>query len=287
MKSVPIRSIKGLCGDDSYLGEFTIRKVEDLLLRGKTEHPLHRHDFYFVLAFKKGSGKHSIDFVSLPVNNHSIFFMRPGQVHELLIQQNSTGYILQFSKEFIHSFHSKSKLILNKISRQKLYNLPLETLDKTFNKLQTIFEESHKKESQYIEVIKANLELLFIDLYRQQKEFPTTLNNKEQHKQEQLEQLLELLENHILTHKQVSEYANMMHLTPYQINNITKNRLGKNCSELIIDHILLEAKRQLLATSKQVNEIAYYLGYEDSSYFIRLFKKHTGYSPNIFRENYG
>lgn len=78
----------------------------------------------------------------------------------------------------------------------------------------------------------------------------------------------------------------MLHLTTYQLNAITKETLGKTGSQLINEQILLEAKRQLLSTSNQVNQIAYDLGYEDVSYFIRFFKKHIGNSPEIFRQNF-
>ncbi|MBL7932446.1 MAG: AraC family transcriptional regulator, partial [Bacteroidia bacterium] len=72
----------------------------------------------------------------------------------------------------------------------------------------------------------------------------------------------------------------------YQLNSITKSLLGKTCSEIINEQIILEARRYLLATSNQVNQIAYQLGYEDVSYFIRFFKKHTGHSPDSFRQNF-
>ena len=77
----------------------------------------------------------------------------------------------------------------------------------------------------------------------------------------------------------------MLNLSTYQLNAITKTTLGKTCSDLINEYIILESKRYLLATSNQVNQIAYHLGYEDVSYFIRFFKKHTGYSPETFRHN--
>jgi AraC-like DNA-binding protein len=78
-----------------------------------------------------------------------------------------------------------------------------------------------------------------------------------------------------------------MNLSHYQLNEITKVTVGKTASELINEHIILEAKRYLLATSNQIKDIADHLGYEDVSYFIRFFKKQSGYSPESFRHRAG
>jgi AraC-like DNA-binding protein len=45
----------------------------------------------------------------------------------------------------------------------------------------------------------------------------------------------------------------------------------------------LEAKRQLCYTSQSIKEIAYDLGFEDSAYFSRFFKKSTQVSPIDYR----
>ena len=77
-----------------------------------------------------------------------------------------------------------------------------------------------------------------------------------------------------------------MNLSSYQLNEITKSTIGKTASALLTERIILEAKRYLLATPNQVKDIADMLGYEDVSYFIRFFKKHTGYSPEAFRRHF-
>lgn len=77
-----------------------------------------------------------------------------------------------------------------------------------------------------------------------------------------------------------------MNLTTYRLNTITKELLGKTPSTLINEYVVLEAKRLLLATSNQIQQIADLLGYEDVSYFVRYFKKHTNYSPEAFRKNF-
>ena len=37
-------------------------------------------------------------------------------------------------------------------------------------------------------------------------------------------------------------------------------------------------------TNMMIKEIAYNLGYEDPSYFVKFFKRQTGYLPSDFRE---
>jgi AraC-like DNA-binding protein len=86
--------------------------------------------------------------------------------------------------------------------------------------------------------------------------------------------------------KNVSHYADLLSLSPYQLNAITKASVGKTASDLITEQIILEAKRYLLATPNQIKDVADHLGYEDVSYFIRFFKKHTGHSPDAFRRNF-
>ncbi len=127
---------------------------------------------------------------------------------------------------------------------------------------------------------------MFIQLIRLKSATEQNQNNQDLYIQERLEEFLKLLETNISTHKQVSQYTEMLHLSSYQLNSITKQTLDKTASNLITEQIILESKRYLLTTSNQINHIAHHLGYEDISYFIRFFKKHTGYSPRAFRENF-
>lgn len=63
----------------------------------------------------------------------------------------------------------------------------------------------------------------------------------------------------------------MLAMSVYQLNSITKAAVGKTASEIIDEHIMLEAKRYLLGTANQVKDIAFHLGYEDVSYFNKVF----------------
>jgi len=286
MKVIPIRNIK-IPQDESVFSEsFSIRDVKDLLTGNDMVQELHRHDFFFILALKKGIGSHEIDFTSYEVSDNSVFLMRPGQVHQLTLKTGSTGYLMQFKTDFYHPVDAVSNQLLRKASNKNLCQLDANSLKRLFSILTYIYQENTDRKEGYQEVIKANLGIFFIELVRHRQNSDTTSNNVNSYTQEQLEKFLELLETHISTHKQVTEYADKMNLTPYQLNAITKATLNKTCSDLINEYIILEAKRYLLATSNQVNQIAYYLGFDDVSYFIRFFKKHSGFSPEVFRHNF-
>jgi AraC-like DNA-binding protein len=284
MKRIPVRHIHAIQKEPGLAESFSIRDIHELLAGGDMVQELHRHDFFYILALKKGIGNHDIDFTSYAVKDNAVFIMRPAQVHQLVLKAGSRGYLMQFRDEFYFPHDKASKQLLRKASNINYYQLSSEGFVKLFDLLAHIFSEYMDKQERHQEVIKAYMGIFFIELSRQ---YSSGLpGNISLYTQERLEAFLELLEIHIFDHKQVSDYAAMLNLSVYQLNAVTKAALGKTCSELIDEYIILEARRYLLATSNQVNQIAYHLGYEDASYFIRFFKKHTGYSPESFRQNF-
>jgi len=269
---IPIRQIRKTPQEMPSGERFNIRRVEDLMGDHDLMQDLHRHDFYFILALGKGAGKHDIDFISYTVQDHSIFILRPGQVHQLELKAGSTGFLVEFNKEFYHPTEKSSSQRLLKASNKNFCQLEISKFNKLLAILSAVSLEFANKEEGYRDVIKANLEVFFIEFLRQSlhpKPEPNLANVYTQ-----------------ASFKQVADYTHLMSLSAYQLNEITKSSIGKTASSVINDHILLEAKRNLLATPNQIKEIADLLGYEDVSYFIRFFKKHTGYTPEAFRLNF-
>jgi AraC family transcriptional regulator, transcriptional activator of pobA len=284
MKNIPIRHITAAPKGKDIALSFHIRTVRDVLKEKDMTQELHRHDFYYVLALKKGAGTHVIDFTSHKIVDDTVFFIRPGQVHQLTLKAGSTGYLMAFNNDFYHAQDEVSSQLLRKAASVNLYQVGTAGIKKVLSLLSYIWDEYTHQQEGYQEVIKANLSILFIELVRQNTQ--VTSGKPDSYAQQRLQDFTELLEKRIYTCKQVSQYADMLNLSPYQLNAITKESLGKTGSEVIKEYIILESKRYLLATSNQVNQIAYQLGYEDVSYFIRFFKRHTGFSPEAFRTNF-
>ena len=286
MKNIPVRKIATSQKIENPQGKFSIRPVSDILKGEDIIHDLHRHDFYFILAIDKGDGIHEIDFTKFDVVNMSVFILRPGQVHYLELKKNSQGFLIEFDAAFYKPNDPNAVERLKKATKKNFCKVNSDKFNLLFASLNNIYREFTDKQEDYIEVIKANLDIFFIEHIRQSQRIDHTNQHSNNYNQERFEELTELLESRIAELKTVSQYAEILNLSVYQLNAITKAIVGKTVSDLINDQILLEAKRYLLATSNQVKDIAYHLGYEDVSYFIRFFKKHTNSSPEAYRQKF-
>jgi AraC family transcriptional regulator, transcriptional activator of pobA len=286
MKNIPVRHLRSAVTEPAFSGHFNIRDIKTMLNGNDLIQELHRHDFFFILALQDGTGHHEIDFELYQVTGNSVFCMRPGQVHQLTLHRDCTGYLMAFNAGF---YRPEDKLSLQKLRRATYRNhcqLQKNRFEKLYTILKNIFQEYTYKEDDYQGVIKASLDIFFIEFVRQSQNTDQQATHINSYRQERLEEFFELLQANITTLKQVSQYTELMNLSLYQLNEITKTTMAKTASDLINEHIILEAKRYLLATFNQIKIISEQLGYDDVSYFIRFFKKHTGYSPDVFRQNF-
>ena len=95
----------------------------------------------------------------------------------------------------------------------------------------------------------------------------------------------ELQDENYKLEKSPSFYADNMNITLKHLNRICREILNQTVTEIITNRVILETKRLLVNPIKSVNQIADELGFEDYSYFTRLFKKKTGITPSEFRRS--
>lgn len=84
----------------------------------------------------------------------------------------------------------------------------------------------------------------------------------------------------------VSQMADRLHISPRYLTDLLKEETGKTALELIHLFLIGEAKNLLAEGELNVSEISHLLGFENTTYFSRLFKKEVGTSPNTFRDNF-
>lgn len=80
----------------------------------------------------------------------------------------------------------------------------------------------------------------------------------------------------------VAEYLN---IHPNYLSKVFKQSEGVSFTDYVCDCKMREAKRLLKETNLKIYTIAEKLHYYDTGYFIRIFKKYYGLSPNQFRRS--
>ncbi len=93
-----------------------------------------------------------------------------------------------------------------------------------------------------------------------------------------------LVEQHYKEQHQVQFYADKLHKSPKTLANHFAIYNSKSPIAVIHERIISEAKRLLLYTNKSGKEIAYHLGFDDTAYFSKFFKRHTAYSLSDYKQ---
>ncbi len=238
--------------------------------------------------FLKGGGTHEIDFETFAVENNSIHFISPGQIHLLNRDAKSKGYVILFSREFYHLGNRNidalyDLLFLNKNSLNPTIKIPDNLLSVFITQIQHIQSEFNSSNPDKLELLYTYLQVLLIQSKRlflsQSDALPRNPGT------EMLQRFKVSVEkNFTHTHK-VSSYADMLCVTPSHLNDVIQESAGISASQLIHERLILEAKRMLFHSNESISQIASSLSFEDSSYFTRFFKKHSGMPPGDFRIN--
>jgi AraC family transcriptional activator of pobA len=95
-----------------------------------------------------------------------------------------------------------------------------------------------------------------------------------------------LLNGNVQHLKSPTAYAKLLNISESYLNEAMKKVTGFSVTYWILQEVMLEAKRLLYYSQLNVKEIAHHLGYDDHTYFSRLFKKANQVTPLAFREFY-
>ena len=95
----------------------------------------------------------------------------------------------------------------------------------------------------------------------------------------------EYIEKNFQENINLNKISNYVSLSKNYFCNIFKKETGITIWDYLIRIRMEEAKRMLLETEQKTYEISENVGYDDPSYFGRLFKKYTGFTPIEFRDS--
>lgn len=249
--------------------------------------------FYQLIYIEEGEAiLHSSSHKKRVRKSPFLYFCSPGRPHKLSVMRGAKGHVLSISKAILLD-------ILNKLPdaavsyRDEVFILDLGHYagrEVELAILQNAFEnirlEISKEESLGMRaLLLCWIRLAYITAFRLAHRGATVLSCKHRHSTT-FRDYLALIDEKFSEHWTLPQYAAYLNVTVSTLNNICREIGGNSAKEFVSERVMKEAEFLLRYTELNIIEIAHELGFKDSSYFSRFFRRYAKLNPRQYRQRY-
>ncbi len=218
--------------------------------------------------------------------NQIVFFT---EFHQIEIVEKCTTNFLRFNRSFYCIIDHDAEISCKGLLFFGASQLPIITiLEEEIDHFSTLWKmftiEMEQVDNLQIGMLQMMLKrylILCTRLYKAQ-----ALENPPEKDNNLVREFNFLVEQHFKTKHTVAEYAELLNKSPKTISNVFSKIHSKSPLQYIKERRLLEARRLLTYSDKQIQEVAYEIGFEDIQAFSRFFKKQQGVSPSEFKKKH-
>lgn len=276
--------------------EFNIHNLADIHKELPYKSPYFRANYFSFVFVKNGYGNYTTDDKVFQTEPGTIYFTNPGHIKAFEHFKIEEVYIVTLSESFLKEnvhpeiFDEFAFLLAETVAPRTL------TPDR-FVEFETMYLQILKEfnaNSPYKHRIIGNLMvvlLLKIKEYFWKEYNPIYEGNRSSQIVKDFKKMLEkhyrdLADGAEKALFQAQDYARALNLHPNYLSNVIKSKTGKPISTWITDKTILEAKSLLKNSSVSISQVAFQLGFAESTNFSNYFKKHTTLSPAAFRKQH-
>jgi AraC family transcriptional activator of pobA len=244
----------------------------------------HRKDHYLFIFVRRAGTRQWIDMDPYVLKDNTFYFSGPSHiiVKEEFKQLWSTGFA--FTDQFLSLQENASLSSLPLIQNPRdahellLSNADIEFVEDMLAKITAEYLNPSGWQQRMLAAYVTVLLTYLSRLYTEQFQDVDTSVDKLLLKQFQTKIDKSFRELH-----EVSDYANLLHISAGHLSETIKKQSGKPAIKHIHERLILESRRLLFHTSSSLKEIAFDLGFSEASYFNRFFKRETGMTPAEYR----
>lgn len=250
-------------------------------------------DFYMIGLKKLKSGVILYGRTKYDHDCGSMMFVKPRQIIEMKnLDLDEDGFLIFVHEDFLngHILHNDIKKYhyFDYETNEALHLSPREELT-IWDLYRKIESEYHNNQDEYSrEIILANVDTM---LKYAQRFYKRQFINRSEISGKTVSRFTDALNQYVsngfLNSKglpSVQYMAEKLDISAGYLTDVLKQESGKTALEHIHIYLISEAKNLLKSEDKTVSEIAYALGFDNLSYFSRLFKKEVGITPVLFKK---
>ncbi len=233
----------------------------------------HRHaDLCQLLFLHKGEARVDIEGQRSTLRESAIQVVPPLCVHGFQFSENIDGYVLTLASPLVTQLQAQLGSSPDALAVPASYPAGRDRvyLHRLFSALQ----------SEYAANQRSLVSVLLVWLSRQviHREAAGQLPERGR---EYLSRFSGLVEAQFRQHPSVEQLSHQVGISVAHLNSICREWAGQSALQMIHQRLLLEAKRNLIYTRMSVSRVADELGFADSAYFARFFRRMTGLSPAV------
>lgn len=259
--------------------------------------PAHKHNYIEMIYMCSGTTTHKINSTStLTLNTGELLLLNPDSTHEIFpagMDDIAVNFIIlpeffdrvlimleeeNVLRDFLIGSLRPDKNAANYLHFQSVDILPVENLME--NLIWSLLNSQPNRRN----INQTTMGLLFLHLLNLTDKI--NMHDSSQYEQHLIFTVLKYIEDNYLT-AELSEIARQLHIPAYSVSKIVKKHSGHTFKQLLQQKRLNQAAFLLSTTTLPVEDIILLAGYDNTSYFHRIFKEYYHMTPRAYRMKNG
>jgi AraC family transcriptional activator of pobA len=268
--------------DFIHIEQIAQRSLED----GWVVRPHRHHNMFQMIIMLSGGVDVKLDEQKISLNEPSAITIPAGCLHGFRFAPHTQGVVLTLADSVLNTeqFSKLAQFLGVLLSHPQV--LKLQPGDDDYRQLMWLVSQlgwelnnPRLGRSLICECYSLSLMTLMRRIHDQQSD-----NNPNENPHNRLiRELKSQIEQHFREQWTVQDYADALGTTTTTLNRMTLHCLNKTVKTMLLERVLLEAKRRLIYTRSNLDQVAFDLGFKDPAYFSRFFKRETGMTPGQMR----
>ncbi len=270
------------------LDEFTHTHIEEEKLSLKVNS--RKLGFFQIFISNNHDATLTVDGTKYNGMKVGIVFIAPDQVVSFDVKSFKKGtiaYSLVFSSEFLSIAQSNYSLLKNfpyfNVNCPPVYTLTGEQNKVFIDHMDKIYGYFKDLDKDNLEIIRSYLTIMLFEAKTMfmEGEVKSVANSRAEEVAYQFEALILQTKS---KRQNLEYYANILNFSSIYLAECVKKATGKTAKQIITEYLILESRSLLNQSTKTINDIAFQLGFSDTSNFIAFFKKNMTCTPSQYRK---
>ncbi len=236
--------------------------------------PYHWHEHIELLFIIEGSCIISYGSETMNASKNDLAIINCNELHSTQASDDSIIFCMHISRSFFSDTDFDSLLFKSYIKNDKIVR----------ELITDIFKEKEKQKEGYNMQIKGLTYLLMTHLMRnyslKKEDIPVKRT-----KLLKINAVLRYITTHYQTQITTADLAKKFFLSEYYFCHFFKSETGMTPLSYINKFRIEKATMHIKSTNESITQIGLMVGFQDSNYFSKIFKKYKGMSPREYRKS--